>query len=328
MLLISLVCTVKNEADNIGLLLDSMLAQSRTPDEIVVNDCGSSDRTAAIVEEYIARGYPIRLVSGGHNIPSGRNNAIRHAHGPIIACTDAGLTLDLDWLAEISAPLVAGNADMVGGFFRAAPQSLFELTLAATNYRDIEEINPATFLPFGKSVAFLKAAWEQVGGYPEWASYCEDLIFDMAVKNAGMRMAFARGAIVNFRPRESLRAFARQYYNYAFGDGHADLWRKRHILRYTAYLGGFMLLLAALWYPWLLFFHIAGAIAYSAAPARRLHRRAPTLSLNQQAQALGLIPLIRVVGDLAKMLGYPVGIARRLRTSHHRGTETQKGQNK
>ena len=38
---VSLVCTVRDEADNIGALLDSMLAQTRQPDEIVVNDCMS-----------------------------------------------------------------------------------------------------------------------------------------------------------------------------------------------------------------------------------------------------------------------------------------------
>src|SRR5919108_6175839 len=91
---ISLVCTVRDEADNIAALLDSMLRQVRPADEIVVNDCGSRDATAAIVGRYIAAGHPIRLVRGGHNIASGRNNAIRHASSALIACTDAGLTLD------------------------------------------------------------------------------------------------------------------------------------------------------------------------------------------------------------------------------------------
>src|SRR6266498_2366210 len=164
---ISLVCTVRDEADNIAALRDSMLAQTRPADEIVVNDCGSRDSTAAIVERYIAAGCPIRLVRGGHNIPSGRNNAIRHARGPLIACTDAGLTLDRYWLEHIVAPLEHGAADVVGGFFRPAPRSLFELALASTNYRDAHEVDPDTFLPFGQSVAFRKDAWAPVGGYPE-----------------------------------------------------------------------------------------------------------------------------------------------------------------
>src|SRR4051812_46931588 len=142
---VSLICTVRDEADNIAALLDSMLAQTRPADEIVVNDCGSRDDTAAIVERYIAGGHPIRLVCGGHNIPSGRNNAIRQARGPLVACTDAGLTLDSRWLERIVAPLERDEADLVGGYFRPTPRSLFELALGATNYRDADEIDPASF---------------------------------------------------------------------------------------------------------------------------------------------------------------------------------------
>ena len=45
-------------------------------------------------------------------------------------------------------------------------------------------------------------------------------------------------AIAHFRPRSSLRAFFKQYYRYSRGDGKADLWRKRHAIRYGAYAVG------------------------------------------------------------------------------------------
>ena len=311
---VSLVCTVRDEADSIAALLDSMLAQSRRPDEIVVNDCMSRDETPAIVERYIAAGHPIVLVRGGFNIPSGRNNAIGHARGELIACTDAGLTLDRDWLARIVAPLERGEADVVGGFFRPAPQSRFELALAATNYRDPEEIDPAKFLPFGQSVAFRKQFWQRAGGYPEWASHCEDILFDQALGRAGARFAFEPSALVHFRPRDSLRAFARQYFLYARGDGVAGLWPLRHALRYSTYLGVVGVLLAARRHPALLVGLLApGALAYTRAPLRRLRRRAPDLPPVELARAAAIIPAVRLVGDLAKMLGYPVGIIRRLR---------------
>jgi glycosyltransferase involved in cell wall biosynthesis len=309
---VSLACTVRDEADNIAALLDSMLAQSRPADEIVVNDCNSRDATAAIVERYIAAGHPIRLVRGGHNIPSGRNNAIRHARGPLIACTDAGLTLDPCWLKRIVAPLEQGTADMVGGFFQPAPHSLFELALAATNYRQREEIDPATFLPFGKSVAFRKDVWEQVGGYPEWASHCEDLLFALALQRMGCRFAFAPDALVYFRPRSSLRAFARQYFLYARGDGVADLWPRRHMLRYVTYISAGLLLAASRRRPWLLGVLMLGAYLYTRSPQRRLRARAPDLASGDLAAAMALIPVIRLVGDVSKMVGYPAGVLRRL----------------
>ena len=226
---ISLVCTVRNEAANIDALIESMLAQTRRPDEIVINDCGSTDDTTARVQRWIDEGAPIRLVSGGFNISSGRNNAIRHAAGPIVASTDAGLTLAPDWLERLVAPLERGEAELVGGFSAPAPQSRFEVVLGATNYRAVEEIDGAGFLPAGQCVAFLREVWKAAGGYPEWLDHSEDLVFDRAALAAGYRSAFVPDAVIHFRPRESLRALFRQYFFYARGDGVAGLWPLRHV---------------------------------------------------------------------------------------------------
>lgn len=316
---ISLVCTVRDEADNIAALLDSMLAQSRAPDEIIVNDCGSRDATASIVRAYAARDPRIKLVAGGYNIPSGRNNVIAAATGELIACTDAGLVLDRNWLAHIIAPLDDGSADLVGGFFRPAPQSRFELALGATNYRHAKEIDPATFLPFGKSMAFRKEVWTAVGGFPEGASHCEDLLFDLAAERAGYRRAFVPQALVYFRPRASFRAFARQYFLYARGDGMAGLWTQRHLLRYAVYSTLVALLFTASRRPALRpaisVLLLAGVVAYTGAPYRRLWPQTTALTPGERIVTLALVPLIRLVGDCAKMAGYPVGLARRRRRS-------------
>lgn len=312
---ISLVCTVRDEADNIAALLDSMLAQTRQPDEIVVNDCMSRDATPEIVRAYAARDPRIRLVSGGHNISSGRNNAVRAARGAIVACTDAGLTLDPGWLAAIVAPIERGEADLVGGFFRPAPQSLFELTLGAVNYPDLEEVDPAKFLPFGNSMAFRKELWERVGGFPEWLSHSEDLYFDLAAERAGFRRAFAPAALIHFRPRSSLRAFARQYYFYARGDGVAGLWPRRHAIRYSVYGGLIVALALALRVPSarlpILALLSLGAAGYTGRPYRRLWARLRGRPAHERAYALALVPVIRLVGDVAKMIGYPAGLLRR-----------------
>ena len=314
---ISLICTVRDEADNIAALLDSMIAQRRAPDEIVINDCGSVDETAAIVRHYAACDERIRLVQGGWNISSGRNNAVRAAAGPIIACTDAGLTLDPNWLGRIVAPIESNQADFVGGFFHPAPQSIWELALGATNYRSPKEINPNAFLPFGQSLAFRKDAWAAVGGFSEWVSHCEDIVFDLALRKAGYRAAFVPDALVAFRPRSSLRAFVRQYFLYARGDGRAGLWARRHALRYTTYAGALALLFASTRSTVIKKYGLTGAIilgaaAYTRAPYQRLWPRMRALTLLERAYALALVPLIRVIGDLAKMAGYPIGVVQRL----------------
>ena len=54
---------------------------------------------------------------------------------------------------------------------------------------------------------------------------------------AGRAFVWAPSALVaHFRPAHNLRQFFAQYYRYARGDGKADLWRRRHAIRYGTYL--------------------------------------------------------------------------------------------
>jgi hypothetical protein len=106
-----------------------------------------------------------------------------------------------------------------------------------------------------------------------------------------------------------MRAFFIQYYRYARGDGKADLWRKRHAVRYLTYLVAAPALLFLAWWHsplWLLAL-LAGTAAYTLVPYRRLSRTIKTLSWDQRLYAMALVPCIRLVGDVAKMAGYPVG---------------------
>jgi glycosyltransferase involved in cell wall biosynthesis len=309
---ISLIATVKNEGDNIADLLDSMLTQTRSPDEIVINDDGSTDGTRQIITSYIAAGCPIKLVCGRDNIPAGRNRAIRNARGQFIACCDAGLILPPHWLETITAPLLRGEADIVSGFFEPDARSTWEIALAATNYPTVADVDPTRFLPGGLSIAFTRAAWEAVGGYPEWADTCEDLIFDLALKRRGFQFVFAPEAAVQFRPRPTPWAYIRQYFSYARGDGIAKLWPWRHALRYCTY-ANLALLAWASWRltGWLLLALIPAIAIYTFRPYYRVWTQAQHLPLVQRVTALALVPVVRLLGDIAKMLGYPVGVWRR-----------------
>ena len=125
---------------------------------------------------------------------------------------------------------------------------------------------------------------------------------------------FVPGAVVHFRPRQSLRAFYLQYYRYARGDGKADLWRKRHAIRYFTYALG---PLTAMW-AWghrdslqgkVMLTLVGVAIAgYCRRPYMRLVPMLDGLSPFAKLYALALVPIIRLVGDVAKMVGYPVGV--------------------
>jgi glycosyltransferase involved in cell wall biosynthesis len=312
---VALCLTVLNEADNLAALFASIAAQTRQPDEIVMVDGGSTDGTAGVVEAWRARGLPIRLiVERGANISAGRNAAIRAAGAPVVAVTDAGVRLEAGWLAALVAPFEGPDPpDVVAGFFRSDPRTPFEAALGATTLPDATEIRPEQFYPSSRSVAFTRRAWREVGGYPEWLDYCEDLLFDFALEDAGFRQVFAPTALVHFRPRGSMRAFFLQYYRYARGDGKADLWRTRHAIRYATYLGLPVGLLLARRRPWLLLPMALAMAAYVRRPYLRLLSSLPALAPGDRLAALLAVPACRLVGDVAKMVGYPVGLIWRAR---------------
>jgi len=313
---VSVIVTVLNEGRSIRRLLDSLLAQTRAPDEVILVDGGSSDDTVAIVESYADR-LPLRvLIEPGCNISQGRNRAIAAASGEIIASTDAGVRLVPEWLEELTRPFAWEQPPaVVSGFFLPDPQTLFETALAATILPSHADIDARTFLPSSRSVAFTCQAWQAAGGYPEWLDYCEDLIFDFRLRARYGPFPWAPRAIAYFRPRPTLRSFFRQYYRYARGDGKADLWRKRHAVRYLTYLVALpgLLFLGAWHHPawWLLL--LAGVVAYCWTPWRRLRAAWGSLNGLERLQSAALVPVIRAVGDVAKMIGYPVGWLWRLR---------------
>jgi len=322
---VSVIATVKNEAQTIRRLLDSLAAQTRPPDEVIIVDGGSTDGTVEVLEKYAAQSdLPLKvLVRPGTNISQGRNAAIAEATGEIIASTDAGVKLSTNWLEELVKPFEEDEElEVVSGFFLPDPETVFETALGATALPVLADIRPEKFLPSSRSVAFRKGAWEQVGGYPEWLDYCEDLIFDFKLRERGP-FAFAPQAIAYFRPRKNLRSFFKQYYRYARGDGKADLWRVRHAIRYVTYLVAVpTIFILGLWRAplWWLLYLVGGAIMFRT-PYKRLWPMIRSYSLADKIQAVLWVPIIRVTGDVAKMIGYPVGVLWRLRRGEGQGNE-------
>lgn len=344
-IVVSVIATVYNEERVISRLLDSLAAQTRRPDEVIICDGGSTDGTTEIIGAYTkSKIFNLKLVvAKDANISQGRNIAIDAATGPVIAVTDAGVRLADNWLENLVAPWEIVNSCLsvstqvplsgplpndviaVAGFFEPDVDTLFQIAMAATVLPLVDEIDPDKFLPSSRSVAFTKAAWQEAGGYPEWLDYCEDLLFDFAINDQESdrlsAFAWSPNALVYFRPRENLTAFWRQYYQYARGDGKADLWRKRHYIRYITYLIVLPALLGHI--GWGFFAQYlgwiglgAGVIFYCLRPWQRLMQLGPEMSRSHLVGAALLVPLIRLVGDVAKMVGYPVGLWWRWRNRH------------
>ncbi len=308
---VAVILTVLNEAESLPALLSSLAAQTRPPDEVVVADGGSTDRTRAVLSEHAAR-LPLRVVDApGSNISQGRNRAIRAATGDVIAATDAGVSCEPDWLERLTAPFADSAVMAVAGFFRPEARTALEIAMGATVLPEARDVNPATYLPSSRSVAYRRAVWEAVGGYPEWLDFSEDVVFDLAVRQRYGPFVFVPGALVNFRPRGSLRALAKQYYQYARGDGKANLFPRLHAIRYFTYLvlAPLLVYAAVTVSPWLWLVGFLAGLAYLRLPLRRLLPRLTALSPLDRLRALAYAPLIRLVGDAAKMLGYPAGVA-------------------
>lgn len=310
--------TVLNEALSLQAFLDSLRAQTTLPAEIVIVDGGSSDDTAALLRAWDAPdGCVVSVLERpGASISEGRNEAVVNATYDHILVTDAGTTLDRGWAEQMFAAFDGHPApDVVGGFFRPAGHTLIERAIAFTVTPHVSEIDRAEFLPSSRSLAFTRKAWSEAGGYPEWLDYCEDLVFDLRMKELGFTFEFVEQAWVTWSARPTIAAFMKQYFRYARGDGKARLWWKRHLARYLAYVLGGALMIASLVQPWALLALTIGVVAYMQKFWRRLWlgrgRFGPGL-----AGGLLLVPLVVVAGDLAKMAGYPVGVKwRRARES-------------
>lgn len=85
--LVSVVIPAYNAAGFIRDALDSVLAQTYRPIEVLVADDGSTDDTAAVAASY---GTPVGCLRQANKGPAGaRNLALRHARGELIAFLDA-----------------------------------------------------------------------------------------------------------------------------------------------------------------------------------------------------------------------------------------------
>jgi glycosyltransferase involved in cell wall biosynthesis len=109
---VSVVVAAFDEERVIARCLDSLLAQSCASIEIIVADDGSRDRTVAIAA---SRGVPVLCLA--HRGPAAARNAgAAVARGDVLVFVDADLELDRDSVAELAAPILAG--DEVGTFTR------------------------------------------------------------------------------------------------------------------------------------------------------------------------------------------------------------------
>jgi glycosyltransferase involved in cell wall biosynthesis len=309
---VTLVATLLNEEDSLPGWWRSITEQTRLPDEVIVVDGGSWDNTVALLQA-LSTDAPFSThieVLRDSNIAEGRNQAIAKASHDVIAVTDGGCVLDKNWLENIVAPMESdGDVSLVAGFYQPLPGNWFQDLVACATIPTGREIREASFMPSSRSLAFKKVVWDEAGGYPEWLEIGEDMYFNHAWKQAGIKHVMAAEALVYWKMRENLGSLFKQYFLYARGDGQSGMYPERHALRFATYgaiafIGGTRNRKLA-----------AAALPPALVYAGKRWQRIPSYMGGRPAwQKMASIPAISglmFLIDVAKMAGYLSGLRER-----------------
>lgn len=309
---VTFITTVFNEEKSIEKLLLSLNGQSRFPDEIIIVDAGSTDETIKKIDSFQKNKeikLKIKVIEHKGNRSVGRNYAINHSLGNIIACSDAGCELDNDWLKNILLPFDDNEIDVVAGYYKPLTNSVFQKCLATYTCVMPDKIDSENFLPSSRSIAFKKDAWKKVGEYNKWLNTCEDLYFAKELKKNGFIFKFKKDAIVYWAQRDNLRQAIAQFFGYAIGDGEARYIRKSTPFLFGRYLLGLLLLIFAILNNsieiYILIFTLMLLYIYWSIQKNYKYVK--------DIKALLYLPLLQFTSDFSVILGTSIGLIRSLK---------------
>ncbi len=250
---VSLVIPVRNEERSLRVLLESIRAQTRPPDEVILVDGGSNDRTVELARELTAGDPRYRVIEAGDATPGrGRNVGIAAATHDWIALTDAGIRLDPDWLAELEAATYRQpSAKVVYGHVEPVMETFFE-RCAALSYVDPVRLRPEglTRCPSTASLLIHRDVWRAVGGFPDLRA-AEDLIFFEAIARRDCPGVRAPRGVVHWRLQPTLMRTFAKFTNYSRVNVLAGQQRQWHYGVARLYVAaGLLAVLAALHTRW------------------------------------------------------------------------------
>jgi len=235
---VSVIVPVRDEEDSIHELLDSLVAQTRQPDEIVITDGGSVDATPQIIEDYKRRGLPVHLVRAGPALPGhGRNLAAECAQYEWLAFTDGGIRLAPTWLEHLVNKAAENEStDIVYGSVEPVTTTFFTECAAIAYVPPPKPQKDVVARPrFIASSLLRRDAWAKVNGFPENLRSAEDLIFMDRLEKAGYRAVFEPRALVYWRLRSTLNSTFKRFLVYSLNNMRAGLfgqWQARILFRY------------------------------------------------------------------------------------------------
>lgn len=307
---VSVVVPVRDEEQSIRELLDSLLRQTRPPDQIVITDGGSVDATPQIIEEYIQNGAPVRLLRAGLALPGrGRNLGAAAAQFEWLAFTDAGIRVNGDWLETLMARAAQDSSiDIVYGSWEPVTDTFFKECAAIAyvpppSLRDGMVIRPR----FIASTLLRREAWAKVNGFPEDLRSAEDLIFMDRLEEAGYKAVFEPRAHVHWNLRPTLGTTFKRFVVYSRNNIRAGLWRQWQATILFRYAVLFVLfVLALLVDPWLVLVPVVawlGMLAARAFVSIRRNQHCYPASLFHNLLRVSLIMVLLATLDAAAIIG-------------------------
>ena len=178
--LVSVIVPLYNAAPFIGETLDSIVASTYRPLEVVVVDDGSKDDSLAAAQTFAAKHKEVRVLHQSNaGVSAARNHAIREAKGEWILPVDADDKISPTYITN-AIDAIRDNVRIIGCrayFFGdkngewCLPEFSHEL-LARKNMIHVSSM-------------FRKADWERVGGFCEEDIYREDWDFWLSLLELG-----------------------------------------------------------------------------------------------------------------------------------------------
>jgi len=111
---VSVVVTVLKDP-RVARTIESLLAQRRLPDEVLIDDGGGTDDVRRLTETFTRRDPRVRHLDAPGNIPESRNAALLAATGEFVAFLDADEVAPPGWLEALIGPFSDPNVGFTGG---------------------------------------------------------------------------------------------------------------------------------------------------------------------------------------------------------------------
>lgn len=219
---ITVIIPTLNAEGQLPALLSRIHSQSLRPEEIIVVDSASGDRTEQICRDDESVTY-IRIKRSEYDHGGTRDMAARKASGDIVVfLTQDALPADDEFLRNLTAPVARGEAAICTG--RQLPRrgaTHMEALVREFNYPavsfirskdDIPRLGIKTFFCSDVCCAYDREIYLRLGGFEHPIKTNEDMFFAAKAINSGYKIAYAADARVYHSHNFSLRQqFERNY---------------------------------------------------------------------------------------------------------------------